>query len=216
VTEESVLFRLREGGLVVVARRLERKHSTPVAVSLVGVGAPALELTLDEPTAIESIADIRRQLSGQLLIGAGTALRLSDAKKAIAAGADFVVSPIYIPSILRLCRESNVLYIPGAASPTDIFRILKSGTRAVKLFPASLMTPSYIRDVLEPFRNYDPVFMLTGGLDTDQIASYIVAGVAMVGVGKAILDSSALMTGQYGMIGARAQHILQVIRAARK
>jgi 2-dehydro-3-deoxyphosphogluconate aldolase/(4S)-4-hydroxy-2-oxoglutarate aldolase len=216
VTEQSVLVRLREGGLVVVARRLERQHSTPVAVSLAGVGAPALELTLDEPSAIESIADIHRQLSGQLLIGAGTALRLSDAKKAIAAGADFVVSPVYIPSILRLCRESNVLYIPGAASPTDIFRILKSGTRAVKLFPASLMTPSYIRDVLEPFRNYDPVFMLTGGLDTDQIVSYIAAGVAMVGVGKAILDPSALMTGQYGMIGARAQQILQVIRAARK
>jgi 2-dehydro-3-deoxyphosphogluconate aldolase/(4S)-4-hydroxy-2-oxoglutarate aldolase len=216
VTQESVVARLREGGLVVVARRLEKQHSMPVAVSLVDVGVPALELTLDEPTAIESIADLRRQLNGQLLIGAGTALRLSDAKKAVAAGADFVVSPVYIPSILRFCRESNVLYIPGAASPTDIFRILKSGTRAVKLFPASLMTPSYIRDVLEPFRNYDPVFMLTGGLDTEQIASYIAAGVAMVGVGKAILNPSALMAGQYGTIGTRAQQILQVIRAARK
>jgi 2-dehydro-3-deoxyphosphogluconate aldolase / (4S)-4-hydroxy-2-oxoglutarate aldolase len=216
VTRESVLTRLRETGLVVVARRLERQHTSSVAACLVRVGAPALELTLDEPTAIESIAEIHQELSGQLLIGAGTVLRSSEAKKAIAAGADFVVSPVYIPSVQRLCRESNVLYIPGAASPTDIFRILKSGTRAVKLFPASLMTPSYIRDVLEPFRNYDPVFMLTGGLDTEQIASYIAAGVAMVGVGKAILDSSALMTGQYGMIGARAQHILQVIRAARK
>jgi 2-dehydro-3-deoxyphosphogluconate aldolase / (4S)-4-hydroxy-2-oxoglutarate aldolase len=216
VTQESVLTRLREGGLVVVARRLQREHTTPVAVSLVGVGAPALELTLDEPTAVESIAEIHRQLSGQLLIGAGTVLRSSDARKAIAAGADFVVSPVYIPSILRLCRESNVLYIPGAASPTDIFRILKSGTKAVKLFPASLMTPSYIRDVLEPFRNYDPVFMLTGGLGTDQIASYIAAGVAMFGVGKAILDPAALTAGRYGTIGTRAQQILQIIRATKK
>jgi 2-dehydro-3-deoxyphosphogluconate aldolase / (4S)-4-hydroxy-2-oxoglutarate aldolase len=216
VTQESVLIRLREGGLVVVARRLERQHTTPVAVSLIEVGAPALELTLDEPSAIESIAEIHRQWSSQLLIGAGTVLQSSDARKAIAAGADFLVSPVYIPSILRLCRESNVLYIPGAASPTDIFRILKSGTKAVKLFPASLMTPSYIRDVLEPFRNYDPVFMLTGGLDTDQIASYIAAGVAMVGVGKAILDSAALVAGQYGTIGTRAQQILQVIRATKK
>jgi 2-dehydro-3-deoxyphosphogluconate aldolase / (4S)-4-hydroxy-2-oxoglutarate aldolase len=216
VTQEGVLTRLREGGLVVVARRLERRHTMPVAVSLIEVGAPGLELTLDEPTAIESIAEIHRQLSGQLLIGAGTVLRLSEAKKAIAAGADFLVSPVYVPSILRLCRESNVLYVPGAASPTDIFRILKSGTKAVKLFPASLMTPSYIRDVLEPFRNYDPVFMLTGGLGTDQIASYIEAGVAMFGVGKAILDPAALMAGQYGTIGTRAQQILKVIRAPKK
>jgi 2-dehydro-3-deoxyphosphogluconate aldolase / (4S)-4-hydroxy-2-oxoglutarate aldolase len=216
VRQETVLARLRAGGLVVVARRLERQHAGPVADSLVGVGAPALELTLDEPTAIESIAEIHRQLSGQLLIGAGTVLQATDAKRAIAAGADFLVSPVYIPSILRLCRESNVLYIPGAASPTDIFRILKSGTKAVKLFPASLMTPSYIRDVLEPFRNYDPVFMLTGGLGTDQIASYIEAGVAMFGVGKAILDPAALMAGQYGTIGTRAQQILKVIRAPKK
>jgi 2-dehydro-3-deoxyphosphogluconate aldolase/(4S)-4-hydroxy-2-oxoglutarate aldolase len=216
VRQETVLARLRAGGLVVVARRLERRHAGPVADSLVGVGAPALELTLDEPTAIESIAEIHRQLSGQLLIGAGTVLQATDAKRAIAAGADFLVSPVYIPSILRLCRESNVLYIPGAASPTDIFRILKSGTKAVKLFPASLMTPSYIRDVLEPFRNYDPVFMLTGGLGIDQIALYIEAGVAMFGVGKAILDPAALMAGQYGTIGTRAQQILKVIRAPKK
>jgi 2-dehydro-3-deoxyphosphogluconate aldolase/(4S)-4-hydroxy-2-oxoglutarate aldolase len=175
-----------------------------------------LELTLDEPTAIESIAEIHQHLCGQLLIGAGTVLQSSDAKKAIAAGADFVVSPVYIPSVQRICRESNVLYIPGGASPTDIFRILKSGTKAVKLFPASLMTPSYIRDVLEPFRNYDPVFMLTGGLDTDQIAWYIAAGVAVVGVGKAILDPAALTARLYGRIGTRAQEILQVIRETKK
>jgi 2-dehydro-3-deoxyphosphogluconate aldolase/(4S)-4-hydroxy-2-oxoglutarate aldolase len=216
VRQEGVLSRLREGGLVVVDRRLAKQHTMSVAVSLIEAGVPGLELTIDEPTAIESIAEIRRQLSGQLLIGAGTVLRSSEAKRAIAAGADFLVSPVYIPSILRLCRESNVLYIPGAASPTDIFRILKRGTKAVKLFPASLMTPSYIRDVLEPFRNYDPVFMLTGGLNTDQIASYMAAGVAMVGVGKAILDPAALMTGQYGMIGTRAEQILQVIRATKK
>lgn len=216
MTQESVLTRLRDGGLVVVARRLERQHTTPVALSLVEVGAPALELTLDQPTAIESIAEIHRQLSGQLLIGAGTVLQSGDAKKAIAAGADFVVSPVYIPSVLRLCRESNVLYIPGAASPTDIFRVLKSGTKTVKLFPASLMTPSYVRDVLEPFRNYDPVFMLTGGLDSDQIASYIAAGVAMVGVGKAILDPAALTAGRYRTIGTRAQQILQLIRATKE
>ena len=86
----------------------------------------------------------------------------------------------------------------------------------MKLFPASLMTPSYIRDVFQPFRDYDPVFMLTGGLDIDQIASYVAAGVAMVGVGKAILDPAALTARQYGRIGTRAEQILQIIRATKK
>ena len=197
---------------MVVGRRLEQEHVTSVAATLVGVGAPALELTLDEPTAAESIAELQKKGDGQLLIGAGTALQLADAKKALAAGADFIVSPVFVPSIQRLCRDSGILYIPGAASPTDIFRILKSGAKAVKLFPASLITPSYIRDVLEPFRSYDPVFMLTGGLATGQIAVYLAAGAAIVGVGKAVLDPEALRTKQYSHIGIRAQQILYAIR----
>jgi len=197
---------------VVVARRLEQQHVTSVAASLAEVGAPALELTLDEPTAVESIADLQKQRDGRLLVGAGTALRLADAKNAIAAGANFIVSPVFVPSIQRLCRDSGILYIPGAASPTDIFRILRSGAKAVKLFPASLITPSYVRDILEPFRSYDPVFMLTGGLETGQIAVYLAAGVAILGVGKAILDREALRTKQYSHIGIRAQQLLDVIR----
>ena len=212
MSPEQVLARLREGGLVVVARRLEPQHVPSVAASLAGVGAPALELTLDEPTAADSIAELKEHGDGQLLIGAGTALQLADAKNAIAAGADFIVSPVFVPSIQRLCRRSGILYIPGAASPTDIFRILRSGAKAVKLFPASLITPSYIRDVLEPFRSFDPVFMLTGGLDTGQIAVYLAAGVAIVGIGKAVLDPEALRTKQYSHIGIRAQQLLYVIR----
>lgn len=216
MARESVLTRLRDGGLVVVARRLEQQHILSVAASLVGVGAPALELTLDEPTSAESIAELHKQWGDRLLIGAGTALRSIEAKEAIDAGVDFVVSPVFIPSVQRLCRDSNVLYIPGAASPTDIFRILKSGANAVKLFPASLITPSYIRDLFEPFRIYQPIFMLTGGLDIDKIPPYLAAGVSIVGVGKSILDPEALRTKQYAHIGTGAQQVLRVIREAKR
>ena len=216
MTLGSVLTRLQQGGLVVVARRLEQHHIQGVAASLMAAGVPALELTLDDPTAVESIAELHQQWGDQLLIGAGTALHSSEAKKAIAAGADFVVSPVFIPSVQRLCRESDVLYIPGASSPTDIFRILRSGAKAVKLFPASLITPAYVRDILEPFRVYQPVFMLTGGLDTARISAYLAAGVAMVGVGKAILDPEALAAKQYTLIGTHAQEILRVIRETKR
>jgi 2-dehydro-3-deoxyphosphogluconate aldolase/(4S)-4-hydroxy-2-oxoglutarate aldolase len=216
MTQESVLTRLRAGRLVVVGRRLEQQHVLSVAASLVSAGAPALELTLDEPTAFESIAELHKKWGGQLLIGGGTALQSIDAKKAIAAGVDFVVSPVFVPSVQRLCRQSNVLYIPGAATPTDIFRILKSGATAVKLFPASLMTPAYIKDVLEPFRNYQPDFMLTGGLGSDQIPGYLTAGVSILGIGKSILDLEALRTRQYALIGTRAQEILRIIHQNKK
>ncbi len=216
MTQESVLTRLRKSGLVVVARRLEQQHVAAVAADLARVGAPALEITLDDPTAIASIAELHRQWNDRMLVGAGTALHLNEAQKAISAGADFVVSPVFVPSIHRLCKQSGVLYIPGAATPTDIFRILRSGIQAVKVFPASLVTPDYVRDVLEPFRAYDPVLMLTGGLAIDRVAAYLKAGISIFGIGKSILDPAALIAQEYSRIGDRAQKVLDLIHETKQ
>jgi len=211
----AVLERLTDAGLVVVARRLEEHYIDGVAASLVDAGAPALELTMDQPDAAHSIAELHGKWEGRLLIGAGTALNTNDAKAAIAAGADFVVSPIFIPSIQRFCREREIPYFPGGATPTDVFRILKSGIRTIKLFPASLLTPAFIKDLIEPFRMYQPIFMLTGGLGIETIAPYLAAGVSIVGMGKSILDPNALKVGQYPVIRTRAEQVLKAIRGAR-
>jgi 2-dehydro-3-deoxyphosphogluconate aldolase / (4S)-4-hydroxy-2-oxoglutarate aldolase len=211
----AVLDRLTDAGLIVVARRLEEQYIDGVAASLVDAGAPALELTMDQPDAAKSIAELHRKWAGRLLIGAGTVLNPNDAQAAIAAGADFVVSPIFVPSVQRFCRQKEIPYFPGGATPTDVFRILKSGIRTIKLFPASLLTPAYIKDLVEPFRTYQPILMLTGGLGMETIAPYLVAGVSIVGIGKSILDPNALRAGEYPVIRTRAQQVLQAIRSAR-
>jgi 2-dehydro-3-deoxyphosphogluconate aldolase / (4S)-4-hydroxy-2-oxoglutarate aldolase len=211
----TVLDRLTGAGLVVVARRLEEQYIDGVAASLVDAGAPALELTMDQPDAAHSIAEVHTKWAGRLLIGAGTVLNPGDAKTAIAAGADFVVSPVFVPSVLRFCRQKDIPYFPGGATPTDVFRILRSGLRTIKLFPASLLTPGYIKDLIEPFRTYQPIFMLTGGLGIETIAPYLVAGVSIVGIGKSILDPNALKIGEYRVIRTRAEQVVQAIRSAR-
>lgn len=212
MASKTTLHALQTGGLVVVARRLAPIHLFPVAQALIEAGAPALEITLDDPLAVEMIADLNTRLGAQLLLGAGTALRVADVEAALAAGARFVVSPVFVPAIMHLCQEANVLYFPGAITPDEIFKALESGAQAIKLFPSSLISPTYVRDILAPLHSYNPVFMLTGGLDHTKIPDYLEAGVSIIGVGGNILDADALTTRQYDRITARARLILTTIQ----
>ncbi|HLV99946.1 MAG TPA: bifunctional 4-hydroxy-2-oxoglutarate aldolase/2-dehydro-3-deoxy-phosphogluconate aldolase [Ktedonobacterales bacterium] len=212
---EIALARLCQGRLVVVARRLPAEHIFPVAETLIDAGVAALEITVnDDPSAVETIAQLRERFGEQLLIGAGTVLSPEDAEGSLAAGAHFVVSPVLVSSVLTVCSQADALYFPGAIAPTHIFEALTAGVRGVKLFPASLITPAYVHDVLQPFRAFNPVFMLTGGLDNQQIPEYLAAGISIVGVGGAILDAEALSSRRYEQIGDQARSILHTIQEA--
>jgi len=187
----------------------------PVVETLIDAGIPALEITVDDdPSGIDTIAALRERFGEQLLIGAGTVLSLTDASAAIAAGAHFVVSPVLVSSVLSVCSQADILYIPGAMAPTHIFEVLTAGVRGLKLFPASLITPAYIHDVLQPFKAFNPIFMLTGGLNNQQIPEYLAAGISIVGVGGAILDAEALSGHHYEQIGTQARSILRTIQEA--
>jgi 2-dehydro-3-deoxyphosphogluconate aldolase/(4S)-4-hydroxy-2-oxoglutarate aldolase len=140
---------------------------------------------------------------------------MTEAEAAIAAGASYVVSPVFIPDILRCCQKAGVLYAPGALTPSEIFRAVDAGAKVVKVFPASAVTPNYIRDVLQPFRGLHPILMLTGGLDRAQIPAYLAVGIAIVGVGGAILARDELAAKQYDRIGERAREIRLVVESAR-
>jgi len=214
VTPDATLARLCQGRLVVVARQLAPHHAMRVAEALIEAGVPALEVTLDEPSAAKTIARLRERYEGQLIIGAGTALRVADAREAVSAGATFVVSPVYVSEVLACCEAAGVLCIPGAATPTETFRALAEGALAVKLFPASSITPAVVRDMREPFRLLRPIFMVTGGLDRARIPAYLAAGIAILGVGGAILDREALAAQTYRVITQRAREVLAAIQSA--
>jgi 2-dehydro-3-deoxyphosphogluconate aldolase/(4S)-4-hydroxy-2-oxoglutarate aldolase len=214
VHEYPVLTQLLEQRLVVVARRLAPEHAEPVAEALLAAGVRALEITLDDPSAIATITALRARFGEALLIGAGTALYPAQARAALEAGVDFVVSPILVPGVLRLCREAGVLCFPGALTPGEIFAVLDAGAAAVKLFPASAITPGYVRDVIEPLRELHPLFMLTGGLDAARIPAYFAAGVSIAGVGSTILAREDLAAKRYAAIGARAEEVRMAVKQA--
>jgi 2-dehydro-3-deoxyphosphogluconate aldolase / (4S)-4-hydroxy-2-oxoglutarate aldolase len=167
--------------VIAILRRLPAHAVLPLARALLGSGLRVLELTVDSPDALSLISALRDQLP-ELTVGAGTVLDTTAARRAISAGAGFLVSPHTERELLEFARDSGVPLIPGAATASEAVAAWKGGAAAVKLFPASLLgvpTLDALRDPLPHIR-----FIAVGGIDATNAADFIAHGCAAVGVGS--------------------------------
>jgi 2-dehydro-3-deoxyphosphogluconate aldolase / (4S)-4-hydroxy-2-oxoglutarate aldolase len=167
--------------VIAILRRLPAHAVLPLARALLGSGLRVLELTVDSPDALSLISALRDQLP-ELTVGAGTVLDSISARRAISAGAGFLVSPHTDRELLEFARDSGVPLIPGAATASEAVAAWKGGAAAVKLFPASLLgvpTLDALRDPLPHIR-----FIAVGGIDATNAADFIAHGCTAVGVGS--------------------------------
>jgi 2-dehydro-3-deoxyphosphogluconate aldolase/(4S)-4-hydroxy-2-oxoglutarate aldolase len=153
----------------------------PLARALLGSGLRVLELTVDSPDALSMISALHDQLP-ELTVGAGTVLDGVTARRAISAGAGFLVSPHTDQELLDFARNSGVPLIPGAATASEAVAAWKGGAAAVKLFPASSLgvpTLDALRGPLPHIR-----FIAVGGIDATNAGDFIAHGCTAVGVGS--------------------------------
>jgi 2-dehydro-3-deoxyphosphogluconate aldolase / (4S)-4-hydroxy-2-oxoglutarate aldolase len=179
--------RIADERVVAVLRRVDG-----VEAVVASLGVPVVEVTLDSPGALEAIAALRGR-SG-LTVLAGTVRTAAEARAAIHAGAEAVVSPISEPDVAAVCREQGVPWIPGALTPTEIEAAWRAGAALVKLFPARLGGPRYVRDVLAPLDGVR--LIVTGGVDAESAPEFLRAGAVAVGVdsnrARAVYDAVRL------------------------
>jgi 2-dehydro-3-deoxyphosphogluconate aldolase/(4S)-4-hydroxy-2-oxoglutarate aldolase len=149
--------------------------------ALVRGGIDLVEVTLDTPGALDAVERGRR---AGWSIGVGTVLEPDHVNRSVDAGAAFVVSPGVVPGVVERALELGVDVVPGAFTPTEISRAQTMGGSAVKLFPASLGGPSYLRVLLGPFA--DVPLVPTGGIAIQEVNAYLDAGAACVGLGGAL------------------------------
>lgn len=145
------------------------------AEELVGAGVRVLEITLDTPGALEAIGRWR----GRAAVVAGTVRTAAEAEAAQGAGAAAVVSPASVPEVAAFCREAGLPYVPGALTPTEVESAWRSGAALVKLFPASLGGPDYLRSLRGPLA--DVPLVATGGVTAANANAFLEAGAAAVG-----------------------------------
>jgi len=176
---------LHQGGVVAIGRRLDARRVAAIADGLLRGGVRAFELTLNDPeaealTAIETVA--RHAEGSELTVGAGTVLSIEAAGRAIDAGARFVVMPHTDAALVAWAAERGVPAFPGAYTPTEILAAWRAGAAAVKLFPASVAGPNFVREFRGPFP--DVPLVPTGGVTIETAPAFIRAGALAVGLGS--------------------------------
>lgn len=175
---------VRQSKVIAIGRNVPAADAPRIGEAFVAGGVHIMELTLNDPEdeALRSIAALAA-VAGDLgaLVGAGTVLSIGAAKRAVDAGARFIVSPHTDTELIAWCALSGVPCYPGALSPTEIRAAWAAGASAVKLFPASTVGTGYLKQIAGPFP--DIPFVPTGGVSAETAGEWIAAGAVAVGLG---------------------------------
>ena len=171
--------------LVAILRGIRPEEAVDIGSRLYETGFRLIEVPLNSPDPMASIAALRRTLPNDAVVGAGTVLAASQIEQLVACGGELVVMPHGDPALIRAATAAGLLCVPGIMTPTEAFAALDAGADALKIFPAELVTPSIlkaIRAVLPKGIRLLPV----GGITPDNMQPYLDAGADGFGLGSAL------------------------------
>ncbi|MGN6611438.1 MAG: bifunctional 4-hydroxy-2-oxoglutarate aldolase/2-dehydro-3-deoxy-phosphogluconate aldolase [Angustibacter sp.] len=181
------------------------------ALRLLDAGIDLLEISLTTPRACAAIEQVVARAGEGRLVGAGTVLTRADVADVAAAGAQFVVTPALADSVAE-CVRRDLPVASGALTPTEVLAAHQQGAAAVKIFPASLGGPAYLKALRDPFP--DIALLAVGGVGVEDVTAYLRAGAVGVGVGSPLLADAA-RGGDLDALAERARTYLDAVREVR-
>lgn len=196
--------------LVAILRGLEPDRAVEVAEVLIGAGFDILEVPLNSPEPVQSIAAIVAAHGDRALIGAGTVLSADEVDVLAAVGAKLVVSPNCDPAVIARTAAHGMVSLPGVLTPTEMFAALKAGASGLKIFPAELMPASGIKAVRAVLPAECPVYVV-GGIHAGNMGEYLSAGATGFGMGSAIFKPGKSLQD----IASDAQAIVAAFKSSR-
>jgi 2-dehydro-3-deoxyphosphogalactonate aldolase len=196
--------------LVAILRGLEPERAVAVGEALVEAGFDIIEVPLNSPDPLASIAALVSALGDHALIGAGTVLAEAEVEALAAIGAGLVVSPNGNPAVIRRTAALGMVSLPGVFTPTEMFAALEAGASGLKLFPAEMASPAVVRAVRAVLPPQVPLFAV-GGISAANMGDYLAAGAAGFGIGGSLFKPGKPLA----EIVADAQAIVAAFKAAR-
>ena len=192
--------------IVGIMRHLTAGEVATILPICIDSGLTTIEITMNTIDAARIIREATDRYPTQLNIGAGTVRTRTDLNKAISAGAQFIVTPTLNEQVMEACVAQNIPIFPGAFTPTEIERAWMLGASLVKVYPAGVLGPGYIRDIKAPL---DDVKLLpTGGIGLDDLAAYQKAGADGVGMGGQLFDKILLKNKDWNGLKAHFQAVV--------
>ncbi len=190
--------------IIAIIRLKSYEKAVAIADALVAGGILELEFTLTGSGALEAIKTIKKH--GGCRVGAGTILNTEDAKRAISAGSDFVVTPTLHPEVVAELTRQKIESYCGAFTPTEALAAHNAGANFIKIFPARALGPQYIKEILGPL----PFLKLvpTGGVIPENIHEWFKAGAAAVGVGSNLVSQELVDGDNFAELTNRAREMV--------
>jgi 2-dehydro-3-deoxyphosphogluconate aldolase/(4S)-4-hydroxy-2-oxoglutarate aldolase len=214
MNKADVLAKVKELGLLAVIRGPSPELTVKIVEALVAGGVSGIEITYSTPDAEEVVRTLCGKFGDSIILGMGTLTKPEQALSAKAAGANFLVSPICEPNLVREMVSSGLLTMAGALTPTEVLQAYNLGADVVKIFPGSLGGPAYIKALKGPFP-YIPM-MPTGGVNAGNVREWFATGVVAVGAGSELCPPQLAKEGKFDEITKRAAEFVQTVKSARE
>ena len=214
MTKPEIIQRLLTPGIIAIIRADSSEQLVAVAEALLAGGVTAMEVTMTTPNALKVIAEVTARFGDKVLMGVGSVLDPETCRAAILAGAEFVVTPVTKPEVIGMCHRYGKPIASGAFTPTECLLAQESGADFVKLFPAELAGPKYIRNLLAPL----PMLQIipTGGVTPETAAEFLDAGCVALGAGSSLVSKEILASRDWRRLVGRAEDFVKAVKKARK
>jgi 2-dehydro-3-deoxyphosphogluconate aldolase/(4S)-4-hydroxy-2-oxoglutarate aldolase len=210
----EVISLLTNPGIIAVVRAQKAEQGLPLSEALIAGGVLAIEITMTTPDAIEVIRELRQKVGARALVGVGTVLDAATCRAALEAGAEFVVTPICRTELVPLARAADRPIMLGAYTPTEAQTAYQAGADFIKIFPADTLGPGYVKGIRAPLPHLRIV--PTGGVDVQNVADFLKAGCAALGVGSSLVSAKILQDGNWPELTRRAAEFVNAANQARK
>jgi len=205
------LDNIRAGKLVAILRGPDSRYVAAAARTLIDAGIGVIEVALTTPGALGAIQELASVAPAEVSIGAGTVLTARAAAEAVSAGASYFVTPAVVPEVISAAGQFQVPVLAGALTPTEILAAHRAGAQLVKVFPAALGGPAYLKWVRDPLPEVPLV--PTGGVNLADVSAYLAVGATAVGLGGQLVGD-ALRGGDLDQLADRARQAVAAAASA--
>lgn len=213
---EQIINTIEKEKIIVIVRGVEKEKLIPLAEAMYVGGIRLLEVTYsangkvsDEETA-ENIGILAKHFEGRMYIGAGTVLTEKQVELTAKVGGEFIISPDTCPEVIRKTRELGLVSMPGALTPSEMQIAHRNGADFVKLFPITSLGASYVKAVKAPLSHLK--ILAVGGVDENNIAEYLKAGINGFGLGSNIIDKKKIAENDWAGITNLAKKYVSLVK----
>ncbi|TAH03631.1 MAG: bifunctional 4-hydroxy-2-oxoglutarate aldolase/2-dehydro-3-deoxy-phosphogluconate aldolase [Sphingobacteriales bacterium] len=219
MTEEKIIELIKEQGMIPLFYNADKATCIALTHALYKAGVRIIEFTNRGAAALENLKAMvaeRNATMPDLVLAVGTIRTANEARTFIAAGVDFLISPVFDAEVCDVAYMEKMLWIPGCMTPTEIHAAENAGCKLVKLFPGNVLGPDFVSAIKELFPKM--LFMPTGGVEAtkENISSWFKAGVVAVGMGSKLISKEVMETHNYTALQSQTEATIAIIQSIKK